>query len=155
MQDAAEVEDESLDFTAAFAASSGRLTVLAKADSIVVVRDRFSMVEVSVDGAVVPGLNSVPVSAVQTILVRGSDGNDVVDLDFVSTEMFTGLRQDGVLILGRGGNDSVIGSEFRDSILAGEGDDTIRAGDDNDTVRSGAGDDSIFGEDGLDSLVIV
>lgn len=151
--DATDVEDESLHFTAAFAASSGRLMVLAKADSIVVVRDRFSMVEVSVDGVVVPGLNSVPVSAVKTILVRGSDGHDVVDLAFVSTEMFTGLRQDGVLILGRGGNDSVIGSEFRDSILAGEGDDTIRAGDDNDTVRAGAGDDSVFGENGLDSLV--
>lgn len=151
--DATDVEDESLDFTATFAASSGRLTVLAKADSIVVVRDRFSMVEVSVDGMVVPGLDSIPVSAVKTILVRGSEGNDVVDLDFVSTEMFTGLRQDGVLILGRGGNDSVIGSEFRDSILAGAGDDTIRAGDGDDTVRAGAGDDSIFGENGLDVLI--
>jgi Ca2+-binding RTX toxin-like protein len=151
--DATDVEDESLDFSAAFAATSGRLTVLTKADSVVVVRDRFSMVEVSVDGVVVPGLDSVAVSAVKTILVRGSEGDDVVDLDFVSTEMFTGLRQDGVLILGRGGNDSVIGSEFRDSILAGDGDDTVVAGGDDDTVRGGAGDDSVFGENGLDLLV--
>ncbi len=151
--DATDVEDESLDFSATFAASSSRLTVLTKADSVVVVRDRFGMVEVSVDGVVVPGLDSVPVSVVKTILVRGTEGNDVVDLDFVSTEMFTGLRQDGVLILGRGGNDSVIGSEFDDSILAGDGDDTVRAGDGDDTVRAGAGDDSIFGENGLDVLI--
>jgi Ca2+-binding RTX toxin-like protein len=151
--DATDVEDGSLDFSATFAATSGRLTVLTKAGSTVVVRDRFGMVEVSVNGQVVPGLDAVPVSAVQSIFVRGSEGADVVDLDFVSTEMFTGLRQDGVLVLARGGNDSVIGSEFRDSILAGEGDDTILAGGDDDTVRGGTGNNSIFGENGLDLLV--
>lgn len=150
--DATDIEDESVEFTATFAATSGRLTVLTKADATVIVRDRFGMVEVSVDGAVVPGLSTIPVSAVQSILVRGTQGADVVELDFVSTEMFTGMREDGVLILGRGGNDSIIGSEFRDSILGGDGDDTIHAGQHDDTVRGGAGDDSVYGENGEDLL---
>ena len=151
--DATDVEDEAVEFTATFSADSGRLTVLTKADATVVVRDRFSMVEVSVDGVVVDGLSTIPVSAVQSILVRGTEGHDVVDLDFVSTEMFTGMREDGVLIQGRSGNDSIIGSEFRDSILGGDGDDTIHAGKDDDTVRGDAGDDSIFGENGEDLLI--
>jgi Ca2+-binding RTX toxin-like protein len=150
--DATDVEDESVEITATFSANSGRLTVLAKADATVIVRDRFSMVEVSVDGVVVPGLSTIPVSAVQSILVRGTQGADIVELDFVSTEMFTGMREDGVLILGRSGNDSIIGSEFQDSILGGDGDDTIRAGKHDDTVRGEAGDDSVYGENGEDLL---
>lgn len=151
--DASDVEDDSAEVFATFAATSGRLTVLAKADATIIVRDRFGMVEVNVDGIVVPGLSSIAVTSVREILVRGSQGADVVDLDFVSTEMFTGFREDGVLMMGRGGNDSLIGSEFRDSILGGEGDDTILAGKHDDTVRGETGNDSIRGEDGEDLLV--
>lgn len=144
--------DETAEVRATFAPASGRLTVLAKAGAEVVVRPRFGMVEVVVDGLVASGLDSIPVASVQSLLVRGSDGADSVDLSLVSREMFTAMNPRGILVMGRDGNDRIIGTEFEDSILGGDGADTVFGGEGDDSIHGGAGNDSLQGSIGEDLL---
>ncbi|MFE3835667.1 Hint domain-containing protein [Pseudogemmobacter sonorensis] len=77
-------------------------------------------------------------------IVRGTDGNDLIDESYVDPT--DGDRVDGndAIIPGDGPND--------DRIVAGEGDDTIRAGLGNDTVWAGPGNDRVYGGPGDDLL---
>ena len=58
----------------------------------------------------------------------------------------------GSVIYGGAGADTLVGSELRDEIHGGAGNDTIRGGGNVDEIRGGDGDDTIRGERGDDAL---
>lgn len=77
-------------------------------------------------------------------IVRGTDGNDLIDNDYI--DPFDADRVDA--------GDALIGTDGPndDRILAGAGDDTVFAGLGNDTVFAGLGDDLVYGGVGNDVL---
>ena len=111
---------------------------------------------------------NILVSDIQTIVVDGGSGNDVIDLRGIDASSFTNLSE--TLINGRGGNDMIFGSfaedEIRggvgrdfvngfggnDSIFGGDGEDFLFGGDGEDTIAGGGSDDNVYGESGVDTL---
>ena len=149
----ADTIDETAQFRAAFSVDSGLLTVLTPAGAAVTIDEHFGKTRVQFDGVVVDEVFDVAPSSIQGLLVRGSSGNDNVDLTQVTREMFTGMADDGVVVLGEGGDDVLIGSEFKDLLDGGAGNDELRGGKDQDTARGGDGDDSLYGERAEDHLL--
>lgn len=98
----------------------------------------FASAEVSVtftgseDGTASSGTNTVAFDNIEG--VYGSNYADTIN---------AGVDASGLMIDGRGGNDSIIGGSGADSILGGSGDDTIYSGLGNDTVLGGDGNDLI------------
>ncbi len=74
--------------------------------------------------------------------LAGGDGSDHFDGD-----------TDADLLVGRGGDDSLLGDGGADTVLGGDGNDRIDGGGDNDTLNGNAGDDTIEGGSGNDILV--
>ena len=74
-------------------------------------------------------------------IVRGTDGDNLIDLTYV--DPFDGDRIDAgdAIIPGDGPDD--------DRVIAGGGNDTVLAGAGNDLVFGGDGDDSLVGDDGI------
>ncbi|UER55947.1 hypothetical protein HJG43_12380 [Kineosporiaceae bacterium SCSIO 59966] len=64
-----------------------------------------------------------------------------------------GERALGYLILGLGGNDTIIGSNGRDCIVGGPGDDVLAGGNQGDVVLGGDGNDDLDGGNQDDVLV--
>lgn len=149
----ADVIDETAILRASFSADSGLLTILTPANAVVTVDEHLGRTRVLFDGVVVNEVFDIAPSAVTGLLVRGSSGNDNVDLTEVTREMFTAMTDDGVVVLGEDSDDVLIGSEFKDLIDGGAGNDLIRGGKDQDTARGGDGDDSLFGEAESDQLM--
>jgi hypothetical protein len=92
---------------------------------------------------------------VQTVLLFGSDLDDVIDA--------SGFTREGVLlrVFGGDGNDTLIGSRFGDSLDGGAGNDILQGRGGRDTLLGGAGsdglsggseDDLLSGSDGDDTL---
>jgi Ca2+-binding RTX toxin-like protein len=93
------------------------------------------------------------------ILVRGSDGPDVVDLRGLTEVTTPRLIIDPndstaapIVIDGRGGNDRVIGSVFADWMLGGPGDDRFNGGGRRDFLDGSSGNDTLIGEAGSDLI---
>ena len=112
-------------------------------------------------------------------IVQGTDGNDVIDLNYtgdpdgdridnddgvngtVGDEDFV-LARDGDdtveagagddLVLGEDGDDTLRGQDGDDILYGGDGDDTLEGGDDNDLLRGGSNDDILDGGDGDDVI---
>jgi Ca2+-binding RTX toxin-like protein len=90
------------------------------------------------------GVGLLPCADVQTIVVKGGEGNDTVNFANVSRIDFPALQ--AVEIDGGGGQDTINGSQIGDTINAdsedivnsGPGDDTIDQGEE---VNAGEGDD--------------
>lgn len=91
---------------------------------------------------------------VRTITVVGSDLNNFIDLRFVSTG--TGFRKlDGkATLLGKGGDDVLIGSQFGDKLDGGDGFDQLMGGNGNDTLNGGAGNDWLYPGYGDDTILV-
>lgn len=104
-------------------------------------------------------------------IVDGTDGDDVIDVNYVEPAASGSDRvdnNDAVLpgtsgnddyidaqagsdiVFAGDGNDSVEGGDGYDVIDGGAGDDTLRGGFDEDTLIGGAGADALFGNDGRD-----
>ena len=60
-----------------------------------------------------------------------------------------------VEVLGRGGDDTLVGGTGADTIDGGDGDDTIDGGGGDDMISGGAGDDTIDGGEGDDIVTFV
>lgn len=71
----------------------------------------------------------------------------------IDTSGFFGSGFEGVLLLGGGGDDELIGSPQSDQINGSGGNDTLLGGGNHDTVRGGSGADFIDGQAGNDRLV--
>ncbi len=95
-------------------------------------------------------------------VVEGTDGDDVIDLDYMGDpegDLVDGddavvplVGEQDVIVAG-GGNDSVRGEDDEDVILAGSGDDTVLGNGGGDAIDGGAGDDSLDGGAGRDIVV--
>lgn len=135
-------------------------------------------VRVTVNGASDPTLGTIQASTVTSLIVVGSDTENVIDLsgvtaaDFSFLDVNTGLGLQisvdgddgndviigsadlGGTLLGGDGADTITGSTIGDVINAGDGADSVDAGDGNDTVSGGDGNDIIdsgLGDDSIDA----
>ena len=83
-------------------------------------------------------------------LIRGSDGDDVIDANTGNDTILGGKGDD--LIAGGLDNDSIDGGGASDILWGGDGDDTLVGGWGNDLLQGGRGDDELSGGDGDDTV---
>ncbi|MCX7418660.1 MAG: Ig-like domain-containing protein [Planctomycetia bacterium] len=105
-------------------------------------------------------LGTRPASDVKSIVILGGDNQNTIDLNGVTSVVFTNLVS--IEVDGANGNDSIVGSlDIADSLSGGNGtdtliglggNDTLLGGDGNDVIIGGLGDDSIRGGDGNDGI---
>lgn len=150
--------------------SGGELQIASDGpDSITVGTDPLSpgIVQVMVNGADDPTLGTIQANTVTSIVVIGSDTDNVIDLSGVTAAEFsffdagTGLGVQ-ISVDGDDGNDTIIGSpDLGSTLIGGDGADTITgsaaaesiaAGDGNDSIISGDGNDTILGGNGNDII---
>jgi CshA-type fibril repeat protein len=111
------------------------------------------------NGGETPGTVNV---LVRDGIVTGTDGDDLIDGDFLgdpegdrvdnNDEFLPGEGPQDDIINAGSGNDTVLAGLGNDDVSGGEGDDTIDGGDGDDSLRGGPGDDSIEGGAGDDTL---
>ena len=136
---------------------SGELLISSDAgDSIAIRQNATSLrVEVVANGQLLGTAPNVPTSTVTSIVVKGGDAANNIDLNLVTNLTFpslTGTRP--IFVDGGNGDDTIIGSPtYNDSLLGGDGIDTLDGQAGNDTINGGDGRDSITGGDGNDSLI--
>ncbi len=147
------LEDRSLLSVAALFVS-GELFVSSDAgDSIAIRQNATSLrVEVVANGLLLGTAPNVPTSTVTSIVVKGGDAANNIDLNLVDNLTYPSLTS--IRVDGGNGNDTILGSPtYRDSLLGGDGVDTLDGQGGNDTLNGGDGKDSITGGDGNDSLI--
>ncbi|MCX7421933.1 MAG: hypothetical protein NT013_20635, partial [Planctomycetia bacterium] len=133
---------------------NGTLNVSATGvDSITVRANATSgRVEVLDQNGLISGSPNVLASAIQKVVVNGSDSNNVINVSGVTAAQFTLLPS--IVVNAGDGNDTVTGSlDLPDSLSGGNGADTLFGQGGNDTLSGGDGADSIVGGDGNDSLL--
>ena len=131
------------------------------ADSITVRTNATFQVEILANGVVLNTAPTVNASAIQKLVVTGSDAANVIDLSGVTAAQFTLLPS--ILVNGGDGNDSITGSpDLPNSLLGGDGTDVLLGGGVNDsldggngadTLTGGVGNDTLRGGNGIDSLI--
>lgn len=82
-----------------------------------------------------------------------SSVNKVTFIGFGGDDTFTNDTAIEGLLLGSGGNDTLIGGSGIDVINGGSGDDELHGNDGNDHILGGAGADEIFGNLGNDKII--
>ena len=92
------------------------------------------------DATVAVTVNDQPLDGI----VEGTDGNDLIDVDYVGDPEGDMVDNGDEILPGEGPEDDII--------EAGRGDDTVFAGEGDDDIRGGTGDDSLVGEEGDDSI---
>jgi Ca2+-binding RTX toxin-like protein len=81
--------------------------------------------------------------------IEGGEGNDtIVALSVVAAEG----NDDGLIIIGGVGNDSITSGVTNDTISGDAGDDTVTGGGGNDTISGDAGDDFLLADGGDDTV---
>lgn len=105
-----------------------------------VIRIACSGGDVVVNGAN-PGTGRAACSSIVRIVVRGSDGSDVVDLREVLPEDFTSLTR--TRVAGGPGYETLYGSPFDDVLEGGDGNDHLWASGGTDGLDAGGGDDEL------------
>lgn len=109
-------------------------------------------ISISGTGTVVVTENGIPtdtgaaLSAISSISVTGSSGNDNINLSYVTAAHgFTnGSLSGNISVSGNAGDDIIYGTGLADSISGGDG---------GDELFGNAGDDTLLGEDGNDLLI--
>ncbi len=107
------------------------------------------------------------VTGIQTLTIRGNNGDDVLVVSSLD-QLFSGqvildggsgndtlnasTSPKGVTLFGGIGNDTLIGSAFDDYMDGGDGNDRISGNAGNDLLLGGAGDDVISGGAGDDTI---
>ncbi|MBQ3642335.1 hypothetical protein II906_10500, partial [bacterium] len=108
----------------------------------------------------------VGMDEMQVTSSNGTWHNDFIDAHLTPAKIKKGKElTKGVSLNGKGGDDSIIGSNYYDTIKGGDGDDTIAAGKGNDKIygekgnnilsfNAGDGNDTVFSGKGTDTLKI-
>lgn len=65
-------------------------------------------------------------TTVRSLVIRGADGNDSINLTGLSRNTYPNLTS--IILSGGAGNDTIIGSNFNDVISGGAGDDSLSGG---------------------------
>jgi Ca2+-binding RTX toxin-like protein len=86
--------------------------------------------------------NDTPVN-VEIIMLTGGASDNLIDASAASVP---------VIVAGRAGRDTILGSDFADSLSGDDGNDVIFGRDGNDVIRGRAGKDRLFGGNGDDQL---
>ena len=89
---------------------------------------------------------------IDSVLVYGEDGNDVIKLRGNLSYFADGGDGDDLLV-GSVGNDWLQDGYGKDTIIGGEGNDYIVGGFDEDSLLGGPGNDVLLGEHGADTLL--
>ena len=151
--------DDSAAVDCRFNEGTGSLTVTLLDSAEVVVGATGGYVNILVNGVADGSLGLRLANEVQQIVVRGSYGDDLIDLSAVGVDTYANVTN--VLITGAAGDDTLVGSSFGDVIDGNGGDDQVmgNAGNDrlsgsqgNDVLQGGAGNDVVLGGCGRDSL---
>ena len=105
-----------------------------------------------------------------TITIHGASDADPNDFDHLATgtvvisdppfvygtpgdDSIAGGGNDGQIIYGGAGNDTLNGTGKEDSIYGGSGNDTIKGNDGDDTIYGGSGSDTINANNGNDTII--
>lgn len=109
------------------------------------------------DGTITDGTDTIAFTEIEQIIL--TDSNDSVDGSITHDGIFGDAP--GIIVDGRGGNDTIIGGRGGDTIEGGAGDDSIdgdygddslSGGADNDTLTGGSGNDTLEGGAGNDVI---
>lgn len=92
-------------------------------------------------------------SAVSSIQVDGSAGDDRINLQGVNAFSFPSLTSGAISVDGGAGNDEILGSSLGSTLGGGAGDDTIYGGLGVDVISGGYGADTIFAGGGDDVVL--
>ncbi len=153
---------------------AGELNVISDAgDDILIRQDPASPNNIQVLANLVPVTTLPPtrLDAVTTIIVRGGDAANSIDLSLLSEALYNSLAitPPSILIEGNDGDDTIIGATNLDEVIRGgdgndlifgvgsettltlEG-DTLDGGDGNDSVLAQLGNDVLIGGNGQDTL---
>lgn len=85
--------------------------------------------------------------------VDGTDGNDLIDINYTGDPDGDLIDNDDALLPGRAGDDDdVRAGGGNDIVFAGEGNDIVEGGTGNDGLTGQSGDDTLLGEEGNDFL---
>ena len=131
---------------------TGRLTISVGETNSVAITAASGSVVVQVNGMANTQFGTVAAGTVQSIVVNGGAGANLVDLSALLKRDFANAGGVAITVLGGAGNDTLIGSGFADSIDGETGDDLVRGGSKNDTLSGGADNDTIYGDSGADSV---
>ena len=160
---AEQLEDRSLLSVAALFVN-GELFVSSDAgDSITIRQNSTSLrVEVVANGLLLGTAPNVATSSVTSLVIKGGDDANSIDLNSVTNLTYPSLTVGGIRVDGGNGDDTILGSpSYADSLLGGDGvddlngqggSDTLDGGDGRDSITGGDGDDSLIGEDGSDTI---
>ena len=149
------LEDRSLLSVAALFVNGELFVSSDGGDSIAIQQNAMTLrVEVVANGLLLGTAPNVATSSVTSIVVKGGDDANNVDLSLVTNLTYpslTGIRP--IFVDGGNGDDTILGSPtYGDSVLGGDGVDNINGQGGNDSLDGGNGKDAIVGGDGNDSL---
>lgn len=147
------MEDRSLLSVAALFVNGELFVSSDGGDSIAIRQDATTgRVQVLANGGVLGTAPNVATSTVTSIVVKGGDDANNVDLSQVTGTTYPSLTS--IKVDGGNGNDTITGSPtYGDSLIGGDGADVLNGQGGNDTIDGGDGTDSIIGGDGNDSLI--
>ncbi|KJV06801.1 calcium-binding protein [Methylocucumis oryzae] len=93
-------------------------------------------------------------------ILYGSDQNDSITgtesrthVDIAKLGFYDDYIENGIHYIGGGGNDQLVGTEYKDKLFGGGDNDKLNGGKDNDTLKGGEGNDILEGgaeDDNLD-----
>jgi Ca2+-binding RTX toxin-like protein len=131
--------------------AAGDLTVTSDAGDAITITSVAG--QVKVNGAD-PDSGAVTSANIDSIVVTGGPGNNVIDLTDVDAAAFPALTS--VLLNGNGGEDTIDGSQLSDRIVGGDADDQSRGQGGDDTLVWNPGDDDDLNEggDGNDTIEV-
>lgn len=142
--------------TASFKVVHGRLTVTGDGADNEIVLSRDAAGNILLNGGPVPVKGRRPtVVNVQTIVVSGRGGNDVIAIDETNGELPPADLDGGSgsdALTGGAAVNRLTGGSGSDTLLGRGGDDRLAGGGENDVLVGGQGLDQVFGDGGDDLL---
>ena len=133
-----------------FDRDTGHLSLRLEEAAIIRLQADDGFVQVLVDGVPLHRRLSLSAEAVRSLSVLGSPGDDSIDLDGATREVFPHLAR--VHVNGGDGNDVIIGSDGHDMLAGGNGDDYLNGKRGDDRLVGGPGNDTLAGGAGADAL---
>ena len=127
------MEDRSLLSVAALFVNGELFVSSDGGDNITIQQNAASKVEVLANGAILGTAPNVATSAVTSIVVKGGDAANIINLNNVTNVTYPNIAS--IRVDGGNGDDVIVGSPFfGDSLFGGDGKDTISGQGGADTV---------------------
>lgn len=132
--------------TVTFTFVNGELTLNSNAaDTITVQADVSGQLSVMTLSGLVAGISSVAAADVESLVIYGSAGSEVINLTNMTEVDFSSLSS--ILVNAGGGDDAVAGSLDMNNTINGDGgEDTLTGGFRGDTLDGGTGDDLVLAQ---------